>query len=454
MSQFKPGSESSVVPARRSPSTSIVVPPVPLIDPSRVEESGKEAEEEAGGSKLALICTLLFVFLRFSFLHEFVMSKVGFDSHLLLIVGLASVLSTLFTGALFSGFSHRISLAWLGFAAWMCLATAGSIWKGGSFAVLFPYLRTTLLLVLLIPAVAINRKNISSVLKVIGVAGLVPILLGFLSNDYRTGRLELAGAGASIENSNDFAAILILVLPAIAYLTLRRNTNVVLKIAGLIAMGMACYLILGTGSRGALVSMIFATLYVLKAGSGKVRLAILVGVPLLALVSIPFLPGEASHRLASIFNSSDQTEESAASQEQRTALLMASLRISMQHPLLGVGPSTFSIYQAQDAQSQGQRGMWHETHNSYTQVSSECGIPALGFFVAAIWMTFAVFRRGIKSPDPDIRGLSQILALMVVSYSVCMFFLSQAYGFGFPVLGGLAIAVDRLLKRSPAAIST
>jgi O-antigen ligase len=91
--------------------------------------------------------------------------------------------------------------------------------------------------------------------------------------------------------------------------------------------------------------------------------------------------------------------------------------------------------------------MWHETHNSYTQVSSECGIPALLFYLAAIGMTFGVFRRGMKSSDPMTRGVSQILALMLVSFSVCMFFLSQAYGFGFPVLGGFAISLDRLLKR-------
>jgi hypothetical protein len=28
-----------------------------------------------------------------------------------------------------------------------------------------------------------------------------------------------------------------------------------------------------------------------------------------------------------------------------------------------------------------------------------------------------------------------------------MFFLAQGYGFGFPVMGGLAIAIDRALKQ-------
>ena len=91
--------------------------------------------------------------------------------------------------------------------------------------------------------------------------------------------------------------------------------------------------------------------------------------------------------------------------------------------------------------------MWHETHNSYTQVSSECGIPAILFYFCALGMTFGVFRRGRKSSDPDIRAASSVLSLMLVSYMICMFFLAQGYGFGFPVMGGIAISIDRLLKR-------
>jgi O-antigen ligase len=167
----------------------------------------------------------------------------------------------------------------------------------------------------------------------------------------------------------------------------------------------------------------------------------------LALATIPFLPGEASTRLASIFSPNRATSEAAESQMQRTALLMESLKFTMQHPLLGVGPGTFEEYQADEASKLGERGMWHETHNSYTQVSSECGIPAIVFYLAAIAMTFGVFRRGRKSANADIRSVSTLLALMLVSFCTCMFFLSQAYGFGFPVMGGIAVSIDRMLKR-------
>ena len=411
------------------------------------EATGVAEDVAVGGAeKAALVLTLLFVFFRFSFLHELITTKFGIDLHLLMLVGGLSVLAALFSGSLFVGIFNQISIAWLAFATCMLAATLFSIWKGGSFAVWYPYLRTTLILVVLIPAAAQSSKSIVQVLKMIGIAGLVTIILGLTVSDFRTGRLELSAA-ASVSNSNDYAAIVILVMPAIAFLTLRKGTNFVMKIVGCAALGICCFLVLSTGSRGALVSMGLTTLYLLKIGSGAIRAAILVGLPILVLAAIPFLPGEASVRLAAMFSSTHATDEATESQEQRTALLMESLRATMQHPMLGVGPGTFQEYQAQMAGESGQRGMWHETHNAYTQVSSECGIPAFVCYMSAIFMTLFVFGRGRKSADPNLRAASSVLALMLVSFSFCMFFLAQAYGFGFPVLGGIAISIDRLLKR-------
>ena len=117
------------------------------------------------------------------------------------------------------------------------------------------------------------------VINTIGIAGLASISLGLTVNDFRTGRLELTGAGESVSNSNDYAANLILLMPAIAYLTMRRGTNIVMKLLGCGALGVGCFLVLSTGSRGALISIGLSMLYILKVGSGKVRAAILIGLP-------------------------------------------------------------------------------------------------------------------------------------------------------------------------------
>jgi len=458
MSQFKPGTLPRPVtrPPRPKPVLASVAGGVSVAEPLQGQpaELAADAEAEVPSTPLviAMFLTLAFMFFRFSFLHELIGTRLGVDLHILLILGGGAVLSSLLSGGLVLGMTHRISIAWFLFTACMTFASFFSLWKGGSFAVLYPFLRTTLILVVLIPAVTQSTRSLVRVMKVIGVSGLCLILMGLTVNDFRTGRLELSGAGSSVSNSNDYAAVVILLLPAIAYLTMRRGAALWLNLIGCAALVCGCFLVLSTGSRGALISMALSALYLIKVGSWKARAAILVGLPLAGLIAVPFLPGEAATRLTSLFSAKDRTSESVESQMQRTALLMESIRATMDHPLLGVGPGTFQEYQAIEAGENGQRGMWHETHNSYTQISSECGIPCFLCYMAAIVMTFFVFGRGRKSSDPKIREISTVLSLMLVSFAVCMFFLAQGYGFGFPVMGGIAISIDYLLKREQTAI--
>jgi O-antigen ligase len=64
------------------------------------------------------------------------------------------------------------------------------------------------------------------------------------------------------------------------------------------------------------------------------------------------------------------------SQVQRQELFKKSLYITITHPLLVVGPDQFAVAVAGDSAKQGVHSPSLGTHNSYTQVSSECGIPA------------------------------------------------------------------------------
>ena len=89
--------------------------------------------------------------------------------------------------------------------------------------------------------------------------------------------------------------------------------------------------------------------------------------------------------------------------------------------------------------------MWHQTHNTYTQVSSECGIPALILFLIAIGTTLRRLWRTTKAPDPLLAGIAQVVLTSTFGFAVCVFFLSHAYDFPLIVTSGLAIAINRLL---------
>ncbi len=107
--------------------------------------------------KFALNCTLAFIFFRFSFLHEYLASRFGIAAHFLLILGALSYVACFLGGTALTGFKYRPILMWTLFGGCMCVATLTSTWRGGSVNVLLPYLRTTLPLVLLIPALVYTQ---------------------------------------------------------------------------------------------------------------------------------------------------------------------------------------------------------------------------------------------------------------------------------------------------------
>jgi hypothetical protein len=161
---------------------------------------------------------------------------------------------------------------------------------------------------------------------------------------------------------------------------------------------------------------------------------------------LPFLPQATIQRLKGTFIQKDDVGEAFESREMRMALFWASIDATVHHPLLGVGPNCFQFYQADLAASQGQRGMWHETHNTYTQISSDCGIPAFIFYISGALMGFSMLRRASKSDVPGIAPLATVLSIMMLGFLACMAFLSQAYGFNLLVLTGLGISIKAITE--------
>lgn len=469
MSKFKPNEKATTV-VRERPSaaavldrvrsmgigTSVISGPTAAIDAASLDANALKGSEFRHAAlnttrKFALSCTLAFLFFRFSFLHEFLSAKYYIDVHILMVLGGLSFLACLLSGTLFSGLKYKAVSMWVLFALCMCMATVTSSWRGGSVNVVLPYLRTTLILIFLIPGVAYTTRDIQKVVDTIGFAGMTTILIGLISNDFRAGRLELTAAGGSIQNANDFAAEMLLVLPAVAYCTLRQGRSAFMKLIGIGFIAAGFYELLSTGSRGGLVAVVVTALYILKKGSNKLRAGLMLGIPILCAFVIPFIPGEAADRLASLVDSRDQTEEAVESKSARTALLEASLKITFFHPLLGIGPGEFQDYQANIAAQSGERGMWHETHNGYTQISSECGVPAIAFFVAGMVIAFRSLRRAANAKVAPLSSIAHTLSVMMIGFSVCLCFLSQGYSFGLLVIGGLSACIERLLANQHSA---
>ena len=103
--------------------------------------------------------------------------------------------------------------------------------------------------------------------------------------------------------------------------------------------------------------------------------------------------------------------------------------MTAEHPLFGVGPGQFIEEQAKEAQDAGARPMWHYTHNSFTEISSENGIPGLVLFVIAFFGAY----RGLspirkKYPDVRVRRAALFTQMAVLMTAVGASFLSMSYG--------------------------
>lgn len=410
------------------------------------ERSPASLAFRTSAQKFALNAALVFFFFRISFLHEFISGHIGIDTHLMIILGSICYLACLLSGAGATALQDKCTWMWLGFAGWMTLATMTSTWRGGSIFELEDYLKTILPIILIIPAAVHTEEDVRKFMAMIGMAGIANTALGFLSSDFRAGRMNLQAAG-SIGDPNDYAAHLIFLIPAIAYYAFGLKNSKFYKILGVGAIGAALYQILSTGSRGGLVSLMAFAAYVIATGNHKVRVGLLLGGPILVLLALPLVPQNAVDRLKTIFVTPPPNvqKEAADSTEARRALLRASIHATLTHPFVGIGPGVFEDYEAGVAAEEGKKGMWHETHNAYTQISAECGIPALLFTLAGLTFSFAYLRKTRKLGDSGLRGPATTLSVMLFGFSVCIFFLTKGYNFNFLIVSGLAISIKRIL---------
>jgi O-antigen ligase len=390
-------------------------------------------------------CALILVFLRFSFLHETFTALTGVNAYVLYIFGPLALVGAIREGGVSRTTRQPAALCWLGFLGWMILAIPFSSWRGGSFTHVLTYLRTDFIMLFVTAGLARTWTDCRKLIYAIALAAIVNLGTAHLFvNSASADRLTLQGNGI-ISNPNDLAAHLLLVLPFVLFMVLRKGRPVVIRVFLVIAMATGIFQILRTGSRGALVALALTTLFVLVTGSARQRLTVGLATLLILAMAIALLPAATWNRLTTFSERKQGPDEAVESSEAREYLLKQSIVYTLQKPFFGVGPGQFSIYEGQSRVSEGLKGYWHETHNSYTQISSECGIPALVFYVAAMVATFRLLRRIRKkaksSRQQEILTATFCIATGLVAYSTAALFVNFAYRFYLPAISGLVMAI-------------
>jgi O-antigen ligase len=299
-----------------------------------------------------------------------------------------------------------------------------------------------------------NWRDCRRMMYAIGWSAVIDAVAGKRFGTMTGGRLSLVSG--SMGNANDLAAQLLILLPFLLFITFTTK-SLTIKITSFAACLYGLYLATATGSRGAFIAFAGSLAFTFLRSSAKVRLVFLIVIPLVIGILLISLPKEVVHRLATTFRDqaeavADVDEAAVESKQARIALLKASIGLTLEHPLFGVGPGEFADVMLGKARAEGRHNAFQVAHNAYTQLSSEAGIPALVLLVGAMLSTYLLLRRTelLAKTSPahqELRGAAFCIIVALVIFSICIFFLSLVYRFYLPALSGLAIALSEVARK-------
>lgn len=410
--------------------------------------------------KLAVSVGLMLIFVRFSMVPEVMAYLYGVPGFVYYILYSMGVVTNLMTGGFRRLGETRLHWPWFAFLCWMILVTPMSSWIGGSAELVANFIKGATFMLILTSISFVSWKEFRGAIKAMALGYIVIIFVSQILNADRGGRMSLSFG--TIGNSNDLAAHLLLAMPAMLFVVLSSASKAMFRLPALIFVAMGIYVVLASGSRGALLSLLaMAGLYLLLA-PGRARLMAVPVVGAGIFLAVLFMKESTLKRLTSMF-SSEQTAESTEAQqssERRQQMIRNGLTFVKAHPFAGVGPAQFSNYNGKYGNEIGERTYWANAHNSYLTAAAEMGVPGFFFYMLAMLLTlrtfWSVYRATRWRPEPvfqDIALASFCLLIGFVGFAIAIFFLNFTYLFHSPTITGLAICLSRATQRELQKVS-
>ena len=261
-------------------------------------------------------------------------------------------------------------------------------------------------------------------------------------DDYQKGILKLEGTRVAVDigglfgNPNDMALHLVTILPiAIALGVGTRNIflrMVYFLMATFFAMG-----IVVTSSRGGFLGLLAVSAILAWKIGRKYRVRVTLISLVVGAVGIIVAPGNYAKRLLSIFF---LNLDESGSGLQRSVMLKRSILVTIRNPW-GIGIGNFPVV--------GLRNL--DTHNAFTQISSEIGI--LGLLLYLLFLIIPIRKLGAierKLFADERLGWTYYVSIglqaSIVGYMVSSFFLSVAYNWYIYYLIAYAVGFRRIYQ--------
>jgi len=302
--------------------------------------------------------------------------------------------------------------------AWCVLCVPFASWKGGAFWTVFGDYGKCIVMTIMI-GIAVN--SVDRLRRLLFIQASATALVAAIGCVFYRDMTRLEIGNGLYGNANDFAIMIALNWPiCMGFMLATRNPFK--KVAWGLGLIFMLYAVTLTYSRSGFIATAVAVIASFwEFGIRGKRKHVVIGAAVLALLLLPVLiPSHYGTRLEGIFNPSiDPLDRGSAAA--RRELLIMSLKLTATHPIFGVGPGDFeSVTQT-----------WFLTHNTYTQLSSEVGIPGFILFILILRRVF----RNLKDvstterfrSDPQVEIFAGALRASFAGYLVGAFFASYAY---------------------------
>ena len=225
-----------------------------------------------------------------------------------------------------------------------------------------------------------------------------------------------------------------LTIPYIAalFVTRRSVLETSLLVATVISM---TWMLMLTASRSGSLDVVLSgalTWFLVLRGNSRGRL-IGAAMALALVVALCLAPQVFWERLGTIWGGADvSTNEVVASaqesEENHLTVLARSLEYTREHPVFGLGLGNFVVANGTEL---GLPSAWIGTHNTFTEISSEAGVPALLLFVGLLITAL----RNIQKISKTLAHNPEAQELKLIARATQASLLSFAFGALFAHLG-------------------
>jgi O-antigen ligase len=412
-----------------------------------ISEPPIHAEQEPSGVQKAIFF-LLCVYLASNLANDWAMRIFGSKAFLSLITGVLLPIACLLGGVAFRGLALPTGRFWLAFLVWTILSLPFSTWRGGSFAMTQEFLTKNAPIYFYITASVVNIALCRKLFYVTIFGGFLVVCACFFFGDASSGRLLIPNS-LFFDNANDLALQLLISAMLTSFLILSGGKFG--KLVGAVLLGAALLFTFRTASRANFLSLCVCATAAFILYRNRARMLLLGAVmAILAAVVIP--PEQWTRMVFIVVNpTGDGTVDGKEngdlqSQLERTDLFKRSLVETMTHPIFGLGAGQFGTVLWAEAKAKGQHNSGLGTHNTYTQVSSELGVPALVLYlvvlVGCLKMNRSLYRQSSAYPElKDVSNMAFCLFLALLAYSCSTFFHHVAFSRQLPTLAGMSAAL-------------